>query len=309
MPEAFDPLVPGIYQSVPSATYHSAVAAVSCSMLDLLDPPARLKAWLDSEEDEDPTDAMLMGSFVHQRILEPSSPLPKLAVIPERYPVPADSTLVKQKKAAPGDMVPWHGSAGYCKAWVQNQEAAGKVVVTRAFYENTACCIEAIRADKECQRIFTKGVGELSIIAPYATARESIIMRRCRLDWLPTDSNAIVDIKKVGEGKASEREFRKMAFERKWHRKAAFYLDCWNYHMSKTDPRSKFVFVLVEDAEPFLVAKYHLSFESLALGHRQACADLETYAACVADDHWPGYSDSIVEVEPPEWMLRKEAGI
>lgn len=304
-PIPFDPAVPGIYRDVPAALYHAATDAISSSMTDLLDPPARLKYWLEAEEEFEPTSYMLMGTFIHQRILEPASPLLKLAVPPEKYPVPADSSLVKTKKAAPGDLVPWHGGAGYCKAWKQNQESAGKIVVTQSFYEETACCVEAVRKDPECQRIFRAGEGELSIIAPYATARGEIL-RRCRLDWLPAGGNAIVDIKKVGEGKAAPAEFLKLVFARRWHAKAAFYLSCWNHHMGQTDPRTKFVFVAVEDKAPYLVAKYHLSIEALALGARQVATDLEVFAACKADDRWPGYADGIQEVEVPEWMLRKE---
>src|SRR5580698_5346016 len=94
----------GLFAGLPAEQYHKA-PGLSHSMLKSMNPPARLPVYLT--EKREPTVDMIMGTLVHQAILEPNAPWPQIAVKPETYP---------DKKT--GEAKPWHGGATYCKEWV-----------------------------------------------------------------------------------------------------------------------------------------------------------------------------------------------
>ncbi len=68
----------------------------------------------------------------------------------------------------------------------------------------------------------------------------------------------------------------------------------------------KWYIVAVESKPPYDVVVYRLTRGMLDLGERLACGWLSQLRACQASDHWPGYSDTVVDVEPPEWALDDE---
>lgn len=269
----FEPNVPGIYD-MPAADYHAA-PGVSNSMLGHLNPPARLPAYLSAPRKETP--AMLRGTMIHQRILEPDRPLPRLAIQPE------DMSLATKEG----------------KAWKAEQLAAGREILGPKEGAALVGCVEAIRSDPYCQSIFKAGKAELSVFCEL----EGAFTKR-RLDWLPDGSNSLVDIKTVRGGYGGLREFTKLMIDRRYHVQAAFYLDGWNKVMGATDPRTCFCFVVVEDEAPFLVSRYVVSDMLMEVGREQYRRDLITYEECRVSGRWPGHPAGIEIIEAPNWMRR-----
>lgn len=66
-----------------------------------------------------------------------------------------------------------------------------------------------------------------------------------------------------------------------------------------------FAFIAVEKKPPHAVAVYVLDDDSMASGRAQYRANLETLAACKANDNWPGYGDKVQTISVPAWHLRK----
>jgi exodeoxyribonuclease VIII len=132
------------------------------------------------------------------------------------------------------------------------------------------------------------------------------IFTKCRIDRVPTGSNSLVDIKKVGEGMAQKDAFMRLAVDRRYHVQAASYLDNWNSQMGDTDRRDTFVFVVVEDVPPYLVNRIEIGRDTLAAGRALYYRDLETYARCKGAKNWPGYPPGIQIGEAAEWQLRRE---
>ena len=285
MTPTFEHGVPGIYSDLPASIYHAA-PGVSQSMLNHMDPPARLPAYL--KNGVDPTEAMLLGTFIHSRVLEPDAPLPGFAVQPETY------------TAAKGEVKPWHNGAKACKEWRIAQETEGKQVVTREFLETVLACTGAIR--ENCGDVFAQGKAELSLFCTL----EGVLTKR-RIDWVPEGLPYLVDVKKVRGGEGGPDAFLKTMLARRYHVQAASYLLGWNALMSTTDMRVGFMFVVVEDEAPFLVSRYLVGQDLLRIGEAQYVQDLATYKRCVLEEHFPGFSPAPVELNAPEWLLRKAA--
>lgn len=285
MTSHFEPNQPGVFD-IPAEAYHRA-PGVSNSMLGEMDPPARLPEYLSRRREVTPW--MVMGTLVHHRVLEPHKPLPKLAIRPGKYgPEGKD----------------WNGNATECKAWLRAQEAAGRIVQTQAEADRVTGCVDAIRKHSTCADIFAAGRSEVSIFNLLEVG-SGHVLTKARLDWIPEDSDSIVDIKKVGRGKAAAAEFIKLVIERRYHVQAGGYLHNWNSQMGTTDPREKFTFVVVEDEAPFLVNIITLGRRTIELGLDLYFEDLDLYRRCLEANRWAGYGDEPKVVEAPEWVFRK----
>jgi hypothetical protein len=282
----WQPNVTGVFLDLPAETYHKA-PGVSNSMLANMDPPARLPVYLN--EPREVTPWMVMGTLIHQRILETDRPMPLLAIQPETYGP-------KSKK--------WNGNATECKAWRFAQEEAGRIILKLSEYEAVEGCVDAIRAHPTCGDIFAAGRSEVSIFNQLDVG-EGRVLTKARLDWIPDGSDSLVDVKKVGKGKAAAEEFIKLAIERRYHVQAAAYRANWNAQMCTTDPRYKFTFVVVEDEAPFLVNVITLGPRTMAVGEDLYFEDLDLYRRCLEANRWNGYGDEPKVVEAPEWVFRK----
>ena len=90
-------MTPGIHD-VDAATYHRFRAA-SASGLRVIHAgtPAHLRrSW---DEQDKPSLALVMGTLIHQLVLEPQTPLPRIALVPETYVIPDDAKPAKGAKA------------------------------------------------------------------------------------------------------------------------------------------------------------------------------------------------------------------
>lgn len=82
-----------------------------------------------------------------------------------------------------------------------------------------------------------------------------------------------------------------------YHGQLAFYSD--GAQLAGMDvPRDNFV-VAVEASAPFVVTVFRVSDEAIDQGRRLIRLWFEMLAACEAADFWPGYSQSVVELNLP----------
>jgi hypothetical protein len=125
-------------------------------------------------------------------------------------------------------------------------------------------------------------------------ARPDMIVRRHELEL-----DIIVDLKTA---ESAEREdFGKAANAWRYHVQAAIYTAAWK---QITGRDAAFVFIAVEKTAPLLVACYVASPRMLATGEKHFRRDLAAYAACLESGVWPGYADTIQELELPAWADR-----
>jgi hypothetical protein len=293
----FDPNTEGIFLDVPAETYHRS-PGVSHSMLKNMHPtPAHLWAYMSQKRE--PTPAQIIGTLVHHRVLEPDRPLPKIVVPPATYPAPADCSAVKQKKAQPGDPLDWHWSANYCKAWYKQQIRDGNIVLSQAEFDTVNGCVNSIAEHPVCKTIFARGQSEVSVFKKFSLGGTAL--RKARMDWVP-DGNVLVDIKSCED--ASPEAFAKSILNYRYHSQAAYYLDIWN-DSHDTPQKQCFIFVAVEKTAPYLVAVYDLDLKAIGQGRKLNTDDLAKYIHCVSVEQWPGYPQSIVNLDLPQYAYKE----
>ena len=286
----------GVFENLPDPDYRKA-AGVSNSMLkniamDGAEPgsPAHfVQSFNDPSTD---SDALFFGRMVHSRILTPDAPLPGVVAIPENYPAPANCSAVKQKKCQPGDPLPWHGAANYCKDWLAAQEAAGIRPMSTTQIGDMSGVVNAVVTHPICQVAFAEGKPEVSLFKRYHRDN-GMVLRKARLDWVPPGP-ALPDIKTCLD--ARKVEFDRVIWSRRYYVQAAYYLDLWN-ELNPDDQKTNFVFIAVEKFAPYNVQVFDVDPRDIDDGRREYQRNLALVMHCLKYGEWPGYPVGIQPIK------------
>lgn len=267
----WQPNTEGIYLDLPAETYHKA-PGVSNTTLKEMDPPANHKAAKPKKETPD----MLLGTLIHQAVLEPQKPMNVVM-----KPVGMSFTTTDGKK------------------WKAENE--GQIILSPDDYWAVGGCAKSVLSHPKCAELLSEGNAEVSLFARHDATG---LLRKGRVDWVPT-GDCLADIKKVQKGCAARDVFARTLYTERHYVQAAYYLGLWNSLMPD-DPRENFVFIVVESEAPYLVATYYVDQETLQLGREQYERDLATYAECKRTGVWPGYSTELLPIGVPGWAKRRE---
>lgn len=110
-----------------------------------------------------------------------------------------------------------------------------------------------------------------------------------------SNGKIIVDLATI-ENKNSN-DFSKNVANFNLHKKAALQMDGMNL--------KAYVFVRIEEKEPFKISFHYLDDRSIAYGRELYIENCHTYAKCLSTGVWNGYSEKINEISLPEWAFRK----
>lgn len=142
------------------------------------------------------------------------------------------------------------------------------------------------------------------------------VLCRVRPDYWRKDG-IIVDLKSTED--ASREGFARSIAKWRYHVQDPFYRDGLTKALHQCGgfedfaPPRAFVFIAVEkdacivDGVAKGVAVYTLDDDSLSLGRMEYQQDLRSYAACMRDDSWPGYSTRITQIKLPAWQFSRAA--
>lgn len=256
-----------------NAEYH-AHPAVSKSDLDAVHR-SPMHYLYRRENPQQPTSALLTGSVVHKMVLEPE-------------------TFAEEYIAAPA--IDRRTKAGKEEYAAFEQEAAGKIIVPKDMIVLAGNIAEAISHHKKARALLSGGKAETS---HFWTDIRTGIECKCRPDYLR--SGFCVDLKTTQD--ASPEAFEKAAYNYRYYVQAHWYLQGLK-QCGVTDAED-FVFVAVEKEPPYAVAVYFADELMLALGEREARADLDLLSACKNTGLYHGYDEDIQPLSLPKWAARE----
>lgn len=204
------------------------------------------------------------------------------------------------------NVVRWEeGVARRGKAWEAFcVEHLGKEILTADGYDTAAAIAEAVRADPVAAPFLVGGRPELAVLWTHDVREEGELLPRyqveCkgRLDFVLTEPGPIVDLKTTRD--ASPEGFGRQAWLYRYDAQAALYQD--GLH-AVTGVRRPYVLIAVEEAPPHAVAVYRVPDAALAGGRDHYRQLLARVAECRARDVWPGYCESVRELELPRWAM------
>lgn len=106
----------------------------------------------------------------------------------------------------------------------------------------------------------------------------------------------VADLKTTSD--ASPNKFRWQALQMAYHAQLAWYRD--GLEMGGHATVSRCIIVAVETKAPYGVTVHELSTGAIESGRRLYSTWLELYRVCRDTGHWPGYGQSILELDIPE---------
>jgi hypothetical protein len=249
-----------------------AAAGCSATMLDVLaeSTPKHLWYWLNVAA-RPTTDALNFGTLCHYAILQGDLYREKFYVRPEGMKMTTKDG----------------------KAW--KEQHADKPDITFEDALHISGMVEAVRHHKFAARLLHNGQPEQSLFVYDKLGT----LRKSRLDSL-TAGNALADVKTCRT--ASMEAFERVVAQRRYHVRAAFYLD--NCNLMNLD-KSFYFFICVEKQPPYVVRCLQLNGDVIEFGRKVYASDLQTYRMCLNNDEWPAYSDSFEEVALPSYAMKQ----
>lgn len=229
-----------------------------------------------------PTPSMRLGSAVHALVLEgPDAYAGKIAVEPERWPTKAECGVsIEQQKL---DFATANES---------------RTIITAEQHALATAMRDAVHAHPAAKLLLSNGTPEVGLMFDHPLTGSPA---KALLDWDSVQHNGlIVDLKTASD--ASEAEFAKSAVNFWYHVQAAWYQDA--YHAATGENPKGFVFIVVENTAPHLVAVYFATEEMVQLGRRTYEPVLRLYEECRQTGVWPGYGDQIKPLTLPAWAFK-----
>lgn len=269
---------PGIYTDIPFDVYAS-WDAVSNSGISLFErSPAHYRENYRKE-----TQALRLGSAIHECVTN-------LRRFQELY------------LRGPENPKKDEGSKKTLKYWkdAQRDVPDGKTLLTPEEYDMAVFMREKLHRHKIAGGLL-KTAEQVECSLVWDDPQTGI---RCkgRADILNERFKVITDLKTTQD--AREYSFSKSIYDYNYHRQAAFYL---RGMLALGRPEFQgFVIIAVEKDPPFECVVHKLSKSTIDCGEKRIREVMPSILACQAANNWPGYAESLNEINLPHWANREQ---
>lgn len=280
---------PGWYKDIPNEEYHRGIGTSSSNLKVLLEQtPEHLR--YSKSNPKAATENMIPGTITHSLVLEPDKFDEEIAILPVL------NLRTKAAKEAKEEFLALN---------------PGKTIATEAQLEKAECMAKRVLEDPWVGVLLQDIIPETSVYWWYKSMdtydkTKYKEMLKVRPDGISKNYPILIDLKTTKDGSYSG--FIKSIQNFYYHVSAAMYLEGVNQcqellkecgHIAYT----KFIFICVENFEPYAVSAYELSPEYMNIGkdlYRRAMMRLHEGR----EENWPGYPEGVRVIEPPGYASR-----
>lgn len=268
------PAIASIIYDEPAEAYHANPAIGSTDARAFLRSPRLFRDQQEGLEAKE-TRAMVFGTTAHMAVLEPAS-------FGER--------VIEQPETYPGEKGPskWTYAANYCKAWREEQRAAGKVIVTAA--ECRALAMMHERMPDQIKRLFAAGRTEVTV----RTETDGLPIQ-CRVDVWDQPGAMKYEFKTISAIEKVETEI----WRRGYHIQERWYSYVIGLATGEKPPASRLVFV--ETAAPYRWRVVQLDLDYIFMGDRAVSDALAGIKARLKSGCWDDPAPLELMASPPAW--------
>ncbi len=159
---------------------------------------------------------------------------------------------------------------------------------------------EAVRAHPIAGPLLTGGIAEQSLFWRDET---NGVMRKCRPDYRVdraknrSDDAWIINLKTAAS--AHPEAIRRVAWDNHWWSSQAYTMEGLAAHGIEV---SDYLYIVVEKDQPHYVVVYRLPERAVEMGMLFNQKAVNTFAWCQRTGDWPGYAQTIVDIEPFAWQ-------
>ena len=294
---------PVVQYRLPDRKYREAFGISQSEMKELLLSPAHYLARYGPDASPFfPTPAMVQGTAIHCRALEPEvfasqyCPKSEAASPPTVADIRAllDERGVKYPKSAvKQDLLDL--------AFPDGVPEEKRTVLSDEDYQHVVAAAEALRTNEITGMWFSPGqrhyrkYNEVSIYIKNYLGQ----IQKGRIDRLQIESDRILILDLKTTQVSRHAEFQRVACNLNYDLQAAWYTEL--VRQAFPDRPVEFLFVALERKPPYGICVYRASDSLLASGSQKMQRALDLYAQCQALDYWPAYDPVIQELELPYW--------
>lgn len=301
----------GIHSGIPFDVYRAIPNRESQSKLKQLVTKTPGQAKWDWDHPKKTTVEMALGTAIDHRIYRGG--------LPENLVTPPAELLSKYKS--------WR-SSNDGKAWIAEQETAGRIIVSEDDLAMVDRCAEAVLAHPLARRLIEAGEHQLALLwtdPDYGLRRRGLSdtaiapghgLRTSHLR-VDNESGIVADLKATGAGNAAESSWGRQAARMLYDFQLADYQDA--LELLTGQYWSNAVHIVVEMTENPRVEVYRMGDAELERGRndrrRRGEEDplgrsgvIETYMACTETGFWPTSTTAMQgmgTVKFPPWELRR----
>lgn len=265
----------GIFEGVEAEDYFE-WQGCSQSLLKVFEKsPRHALFYSQKEEEEDlPSEALVLGSAFHMMILEP-------AKFERTYTI-------------------FEGARRSGKEWeeLSSMWAVDKIL-KRSQLELLQAWKKEVYAHPEAKKILDallNGTPQTELSIRWKDDEGPIC--KARIDGYLEKNECVVELKTTLN--ASPDGFSREILTHRYHRQGALDLR----GLRKLGKSVKyFIIIAVEKSAPYNVAVYRLCEKSLDKGDRECAALLKHYHYCSENQRWPGYGDTMQDISIPDYAL------
>lgn len=233
----------------------------------------------DDEEAEKPTDALDQGKLLHKLMLGKGV---------EVVIVHADSFRTKVAKAVRDEA-----------------RALGKLPIIVSKYEALVRSAEILRA--RCANAGYPLTGESEVAIEWTEqGNNGPVVCRCRMDHVFLSEGRILDIKKIRN--AHPRKAARNFIDYGYDIQFAAYRRAVSALHPELRGRVDFTFLYMELEPPFVVVPAKPDGAFREIGENRWLAAVKVWEHCLATKHWPSYSDRVVTLEAPAYVVAEHLG-
>lgn len=293
---------PGIYSGISMDDYladPAPVCSLSSGVAQKIDNESPLHAWfatrLNPGYAPDHSEKADIGSVVHDVLLEGGTD--RIVVIdPEDYPGQP------KKKGEPGP-IPKGWTNGAIREARAEARAAGKYPILKDDSVAVLTMVEAAREfleRSELRGIFSRAKPELTLLW-----QEGPTWLRARPDLTADDLSVCVHVKTT-TGSVNPRAFERIIDSCGYDFALQFYARGLLALEGQRAARTRHIIFAQEQDAPFACALYDLTPAKAAIADARVGRAIDTWARCMATNHWPGYTTRIHSIEPKPWQIAED---
>ena len=276
----------GIYARVPERVYHADRQSLSSSGARLLTPPSVPDLFKQNQDEPPkPKPQYDFGHAAHKMVLGEGGEL--FILDPAVHGRTKDGAIAQKPSAT-----------SMWKAAEKKAREQGKSCITKDQMETAQLMAGRVFAHPLAGKLLQHGSAEMS---GYWHDDTTGVRCRFRPDFLPETKGRMVCVDYKSAVSANPAAFKKSAADYGYHQQAAWYLE--GLQEVEISDDAAFLFIVQMKNPPFLVSVVQLDAEAIEVGRRQNRHAIDTYAKCVANNHWPGYDTGIHTVGLPPWAL------
>lgn len=267
--------------SANEAAYHADRTALNQGALKpmILQSPAHFFHNWTTPSQEEPTDSMRLGTWLHRALLEPE--LYASAIVRPKF---GDGRKKEVKEAK--------------LEWL-NGCPPGSLIIDQDEKEIVEAMATNVLALPTARSLIEGAMKEATV---YWVDKTTGILCRARIDVV-SKAGILADVKTVED--ASEEAHQKNIARGLYHVQAAHYLEAAN--AVAPDTYRDFLHIAVERNAPYEAAVYALGDRTLAKGYAARAQAMAKVKACITANRWPGYGDEVKPIELPPWALSNTA--